>query len=65
VIRIVCSCVCNIIQYFFSVQAVSLCNREKANGTEGALRVDVQALSLSTTHVYRQLACDRERVAQL
>lgn len=64
-IRIICSGVGNIIQHLFSVQAISFRNREKTNGAESALRVDIQALSLSTTHVYRQLTCYGECVAQL
>jgi len=65
VIRVICSCIGNIIQYFFSVQAVSLCNSEKTNGTESALRVDVQTLSLPTTHVHWELARYGECMAQL
>jgi len=65
VIRIVRSSIGNVIQHFFSVQAISLCNSEKTNGTESTLRVDVQALSFPATHVYRQLACNGERMTQL
>ena len=64
-IGIVRSSIGDIVQNFFSVQTVSLCNSEKTNRTESPLRVDVQALSLATTHVHRQLTCDGERVAQL
>jgi len=64
-IGIVRSSIGDIVQNFFPVQTVSLRNSEKTNRTESPLRVDVQALSLPTTHVYRQLTCDGERVAQL
>jgi len=65
VIRIVCSSIGNVIQHFFSVQAVSLRNSEKTNRTESALRVNVQALSFSAAHVHRQLACNGECMTQL
>ena len=52
-IRVICSSIGNIIQHFFSIQAVSFRNSEKTNWTESALRVDIQALSLPTTHVHR------------
>ena len=64
-IRVICSCIGDIIQYFFSVQAVSLCNSEKTNGAESTLRIDVQALSLPTAHVYWELACYGEGMTQL
>jgi hypothetical protein len=64
-VRIICSSIGDIVQHFFSVQTVSLRNSEKTNRTEGPLGVNIQALSLPTTHVHRQLACDCKRVAQL
>ena len=65
VIRIVCPSIGNIIKHLFSVQAVPLRNSKKANGAESPLRVNVQALPLSATHVYRQLTRNGERVAKL
>jgi len=65
VIRVICSCIGDVIQYFFSVQAVPLRNSEKTNRAESTLRVDVQALSFPTTHVYRELARYGERMTQL
>ena len=64
-IGIVCSSIGNVIQHLLSVQAISFCDREKTNGAESALRVDVQALSLPTAHVYWQLTCYGECVAEL
>jgi len=65
VIRVICSCIGNIIQHLFSVQAVSLRNSKETNGTESALCIDVKAFTLPTTHVYWELACHCERVTQL
>ena len=64
-IRVVCSSIGNIIQHFFSIQAVPLCNREKTNRPESSLCVDVQTLAFSPTHVHWQLTCYGERMTQL
>lgn len=64
-IRIVGPSIGNIIQHFFSVQAVSLSDREKTNRPEGTLCVDVQTLSFTPTHVHWQLTRYRERMTKL
>ena len=52
-IGIIRSCVCNIIQHFFSVQTVPLGNGEQAYWTESSFGVDVQAFAFAATHVDR------------
>ena len=64
-IRVICSSIGDIIQYFFSVETVSFRNSEEADGAESTLRVNVQAFSLPAAHVYRQLARHGECMTQL
>lgn len=55
VVRVVSSCVGNVVENLFSIQVVPLRNRKETLGPEGAFRVDVQALSLATAHRARKL----------
>jgi hypothetical protein len=52
-VRIVSSCICNIIKNLFSIEAVTLCNGKEADRAEGALSVDIQTLSFPPTHIDR------------
>jgi len=65
VVRIVSSGVSNVIQNLLSVQAISLCNGEEANGTECTLRVNIETFALATSHANWQLARHSKGVAQL
>ncbi|KAI0639496.1 hypothetical protein C8Q77DRAFT_68620 [Trametes polyzona] len=56
VVRVICACVCDIVQHFLAIQSQPLRDRQKADWTEGSLSVDVQALALSAAHVDRKLA---------
>jgi len=55
----------NIVQDFFSIQAVPLRDSKESNRSESALGVDVKAFSFSAAHVHRQLTCYGECMAQL
>jgi hypothetical protein len=64
-VGIVSSGIRDVVEHFFSVEPVPLRDGEQTNGAEGAFGIDVETLALSTAHADRQLACHRERVADL
>jgi hypothetical protein len=64
-IRIVRSCVGNIVQYLLSVQSVTLGDCQETHGTEGTFGIDVETLAFATAHAYRELAGYGEGVAKL
>lgn len=64
-IRVIRSGIGNVIQHFLSIQAVSFRNGEKTNRPKSSLRVDVQALALSTTHINGQLTRYGEGMTEL
>lgn len=64
-VRVVGARVRYVVKNLFTVETEALCDSQQPNGAERALRVDVEALALATTHAHGQLASDGECVAEL
>ena len=64
-VRVICTSVRDIVHYVVRIQAESLCNWLQALGTERALCVNVECLTLTTALRDRKLASDAQSVAQL
>lgn len=50
----------DVVENVFAVHTVAFSDGEQTLGTEGTLRVDVEALALATLHVAGQLWCQIE-----
>lgn len=64
-VGVVRPCIGHVIKHLLAVQTQPLRNMQQTNGTESTLGVDVQALSLASTHVNGKLTCHRESMADL
>lgn len=64
-VRVVCSCICNVVQHLLSIQAIALRYCKQTNRTEGTFGINVQALALSSTHRHRKLTSDGEGMTNL
>lgn len=62
---VISSGISDVVQYFFPVQSVSLCDGQHTCGSEGPLRVDVETFPFPAAHADGELAGHRECMTDL